>query len=352
MDIFLNKKLPTTAVTRDLGFRLTLKLVLYLKVQSLTEYYGVLSPKPRVAAKRCMLLFRHSSNIEHNVMIKPFLFFTLLFTTANSFAQSDQIVLKDLVWDKTAPAGSVDLNITSNGSRLAGGIMYTPNGKGKHPTLILLHGLPGNQKDFDVAQVVRAHGWNAIYFNYRGSWGSEGKYSFENCVEDVKNVVAYCNKYQDSLRIDTTNIALFGHSLGGFVCLKALEQLPQIKKGFALSAATFYQVLKTIPDEKTGIEAMKDTVKYPNYVALNSTFSEIYLAAYRNKEYYNLATNAKALKGKQIIMLDEHQKNKDLADTIKASGLKFFDYQVWDTDHSFTNKRISLINLVLSFLVK
>ena len=52
MDIFLNKKLPTTAVTRDLGFRLTLKLVLYLKVQSLTEYYGVLSPKPRVAAKR------------------------------------------------------------------------------------------------------------------------------------------------------------------------------------------------------------------------------------------------------------------------------------------------------------
>lgn len=146
-------------------------------------------------------------------MIKPFLFFTLLFTTANSFAQSDQIVLKDLVWDKTAPAGSVDLNITSNGSRLAGGIMYTPNGKGKHPTLILLHGLPGNQKDFDVAQVVRAHGWNAIYFNYRGSWGSEGKYSFENCVEDVKNVVAYCNKYQDSLRIDTTNIALFGHSL-------------------------------------------------------------------------------------------------------------------------------------------
>ena len=56
MDIFLNKKLPTTAVTRDLGFRLTLKLVLYLKVQSLTEYYGVLSPKPRVAAKRCASL--------------------------------------------------------------------------------------------------------------------------------------------------------------------------------------------------------------------------------------------------------------------------------------------------------
>ena len=60
MDIFLNKKLPTTAVTRDLGFRLTLKLVLYLKVQSLTEYYGVLSPKPRVAAKRCTQLAKNT----------------------------------------------------------------------------------------------------------------------------------------------------------------------------------------------------------------------------------------------------------------------------------------------------
>jgi len=285
-------------------------------------------------------------------MTKLFLFFTLLFTTAKSFAQLDQIVLKDLVWDKTAPAGSVDFNITSNGSRLAGGIMYTANGKGKHPTLILLHGLPGNQKDFDVAQVVRAHGWNVIYFNYRGSWGSEGKYSFENCVEDAKNVVAYCNKYQDSLKIDTTNIALFGHSLGGFVCLKVLEQLPQIKKGFALSVATFYQVLKSVPDEKTGIEIMNDTVNYPNYVALNSTFSDIHLAAYRNIEYYNLAADAKYLKGKQFVMLDEHQQNKGLADTIKASGLEFFDYQVWDTDHSFTNKRISLINIVLSFLDK
>ncbi len=282
------------------------------------------------------------------------LLFLLLFVFTGTMvvAQSNQLVLKDLAWDPAAPAGSLDLPIISNGSALAGGMMYTPNGKGKHPTLILLHGFPGNQKDFDVAQVVRAHGWNVIYFNYRGSWGSRGKFSFENCVEDVTNVVAWCNQYQDSLKIDTSNIALFGHSMGGFVCLKVLEQLPQIKKGFALSTAGFYDLLKAVPDEKTGIEIMKDTVQYPNYVALNSSFSEIYLAAYRNLEYYNLAKDAAALKGKQIIMLDEHQNNKALAEIIKTSGPKYFDYRVWDTDHSFTNKRVSLINLLLAFLQK
>lgn len=275
----------------------------------------------------------------------------IMLTTAKGFAQTDQIVLKDLTLDKTEPAGMINLDIISNGSHLAGGIMYTPNGNEKHPTLILLHGFPGNQKDIDIAQVVRAHGWNVIYFNYRGSWGSEGKFSFENCVEDAKNVIDFCNKNQDSLKIDTTKIALFGHSMGAFVCLKVLEQVPEIKKGFALSTATFYQNIKPIPDEKTGIEVIN---KYspPKFTALNSTNVEVFLAAWKNIEYYNLATNAIALQGKQIIMIDEHQENKDIADAIKTSGTKFFDYQVWDTDHSFTNKRASLMNLLLSFLDK
>ena len=49
-----NKPELPTAVTRDLGFWQILKLVLYLKIQSLTENYGVLFPKPRVAANRCI----------------------------------------------------------------------------------------------------------------------------------------------------------------------------------------------------------------------------------------------------------------------------------------------------------
>ena len=49
-------------------------------------------------------------------------------------------------------------------------------------------------------------------------------------------------------------------------------------------------------------------------------------------------------------MLDEHSGNKEIADTIKAMHLAFFDYRVWDTDHGFTNKRGSLINKLISFI--
>src|SRR5215467_7180350 len=121
-----------------------------------------------------------------------FFVFSLL-VSSRVFAQSDTIVLKDIDWDAHSPAGMTELFIPSDNSLLAG-FIYRANGPQKHPTLLLLHGYPGNERNLDLAQIVRAHGWNVIYFDYRGSWGSQGKFSFKNCVDDVVNVVAFCNK--------------------------------------------------------------------------------------------------------------------------------------------------------------
>ncbi len=49
-------------------------------------------------------------------------------------------------------------------------------------------------------------------------------------------------------------------------------------------------------------------------------------------------------------MLDEHTRNKELAERLKKENHAYFDYEVWKTDHPFTNKRISLIKRVLVFL--
>ena len=56
-------------------------------------------------------------------------------------------------------------------------VMYTAAGVGAHPTLLLLHGFPGNEQNLDLAQVARRAGWNVLTFHYRGSWGSPGAFS-------------------------------------------------------------------------------------------------------------------------------------------------------------------------------
>src|SRR5690242_7880809 len=285
-----------------------------------------------------------------NKFSAKFLLFLLLIS-ANTFAQSDSIVLRDISWDKASPAGMTELFIPS-GSSLLAGFIYTANGSQKHPTLLLLHGYPGNERNLDIAQVVRAHGWNAIYFDYRGSWGSQGKFSFKNCVEDVVNVVAFCNKYQDSLKIDTSNIVIFAHSMGGWVCLKAIQQILQIKKAFVLSAWDIPNQYKRVLNEKEMMALANNPDTNSKYFVLNATLKEIFNPVFKNPDYFNLALDGKALAEKEIIMLDESNRNQHIAGALKSTNKSYFDYEVWETDHSFTNKRISLIKKVLTFLDK
>ena len=283
-----------------------------------------------------------------NTTIRILLSFCFLNLVRAASAQPDSIVLRDIKWDKNAPAGMNELFIPSSGATVAG-LIYRANGIQKHPTLIMLHGYPGNERNLDIAQVVRAHGWNVIYFDYRGSWGSGGQFSFANCVQDIVNVVAFCKKYTDSLRVDTSNIVLFGHSMGGWVCLKSLAQLPGIKKGFALSTWDIYGDFK---DVKTEQQMMERARQGGNYFVLNTPLQELFKPVVDHPSFYKIQNDTTALASKQIIMLDEHHGNSELADTLRRSNRNYFNYEVWQTDHPFTNKRISLINKVLAFLDK
>ena len=276
-------------------------------------------------------------------------FAAVLFISITAFAQADSMVLKDITWDKAAPAGSTELFIPSANALLPG-LMYRANGMQKHPTLFVLHGYPGNERNLDIAQVVRAHGWNVIYFNYRGSWGAQGKFTFKNCVEDVVNAVAFCKRYRDSLQVDTANIVLFGHSMGGWVALKAIQQLPMVKKAFVLSAWDIYNQFgrQLTGDELSAFTASPDTPG--KYFVLNGSLKERFQPVIDRDAYFNLEQNIGALKEKQLMMLDEHERNKNIAAAIRNLHPPFFKYEVWQTDHSFTNKRVSLMNLVLSFL--
>ncbi|MDP4252668.1 MAG: alpha/beta fold hydrolase [Bacteroidota bacterium] len=254
----------------------------------------------------------------------------------------------DITWDSTAPAGMKELRIPSTGSLLQG-FIYTPNGKEPHPTLLMLHGFPGNEKNLDLAQAVRKHGWNVVYFDYRGSWGSQGSFSFRHCVEDVSNVVAFCKQHADSLHIDTSRIALFGHSMGGWVCLQALRRLPELTKGFACSTWDLMPGFTKAAREGQLEKVEKDRGQY---FVLNQSGKALVEAVLQDTSYHDLSGHAAALRDKKIFMLDEHDHNRGLADSIRAYNKAGFQYEVWKTDHPFTNKRQALIREVIEFLDK
>ena len=57
-------------------------------------------------------------------------------------------------------------------------------------TVVLLHGLPGNEQNLDLAQAIRRAGWNVLTLHYRGAWGSPGQFSLQHVLEDADAAVA------------------------------------------------------------------------------------------------------------------------------------------------------------------
>src|ERR1700722_9935591 len=145
--------------------------------------------------------------------------FLILGSAGAVLAQSvPPAIFTDPPADREHPAAMTVLHIPSHGV-LINGLIYQPAGAGPYPTLIICHGLPGNEKNLDLAQAVRRAGWNAVTFNYRGSWGSPGVFRFAQNLEDADAVLAYLRDPANAskLGIDTRRIAIAGHSMGGWV---------------------------------------------------------------------------------------------------------------------------------------
>jgi len=132
--------------------------------------------------------------------------------------QLPRAIYTDPPRDSAHPARMEVLHIPSGGVKI-NGVAYLASGAGAHPTFVFFHGLPGNEKNLDIAQAVRRDGWNAITVNYRGSWGSPGEFRFANNLEDADAVLAFLGDSANvrSLGIDMHRLVIAGHSMGGWV---------------------------------------------------------------------------------------------------------------------------------------
>ncbi|HEY0325753.1 MAG TPA: alpha/beta fold hydrolase, partial [Allosphingosinicella sp.] len=98
-------------------------------------------------------------------------------------------------------------------------LMLQAAGPGPHPTLLLLHGLPGNERNLDLAQAARRAGWNVLTFTYRGAWGSEGTFSIQHAVADTEAALGWLRS-EEAARdygVDRGRIVVAGHSMGGYM---------------------------------------------------------------------------------------------------------------------------------------
>lgn len=282
----------------------------------------------------------------------PTLVVLVALSATSTFALAQSVptaIFTDPPADAAHPAKLTVLHIPTHGV-LINGIVYQPSGAGPHPTLVICHGLPGNEKNLDLAQTVRRAGWNAVTFNYRGSWGSPGTFRLAQNLEDADAVLAYLRDPATAARfgIDTRRIAMAGHSMGGWVvALTAAHDHGLI--GAALISAADLGHIGELPRDRL-IALAADGMEALSGVTAENLTDELQAHA----KDFRLENAAAGLSQMPLLALtanDPYTADTDaLVHAIEAKGGHKITAMHVATDHSWSDHRIALESTVLTWL--
>jgi pimeloyl-ACP methyl ester carboxylesterase len=237
------------------------------------------------------------------------------------------------------PSGGVEIN----------GVAYLAGGAGPHPTVILLHGLPGNEKNLDLAQAIRRSGWNVVTFNYRGSWGSPGTFSFRGNLADAKAVLAYVRTPANAakLQVDPKKLVIIGHSMGGWVTAMTAGADPDLAGAVLISAADVGR-LGLAP------QAERLATARENMETLAGVTPESMAREMTTLTDAGFAQAAPGLARKPVLVLTSDDGLAPMADALVADLRKRGDSQVSAiheaTDHGWSGRRVALEAAVISWL--
>jgi uncharacterized protein len=266
------------------------------------------------------------------------------------FAQSvPTAIYTDPPADAVHPAKMTVLHIPTHGV-LINGVIYQPAGTGPHPTLVICHGLPGNEKNVDLAQAVRRAGWNAVVFNYRGSWGSPGAYRFTQNLEDADAVLAYLRDPATSARlgIDPKRIAIAGHSMGGWVAAHTASHDHLLTGAILISAADMGHLGEEPRDHL--VADMADNMEGLSGVTAQSMADE----DQANAKAFRMENATAGLTQTPLLVLtadDGLAPDSDaLVRAIEAKGGHKVTAIHVATDHSWSDHRIALESAIITWL--
>lgn len=252
--------------------------------------------------------------------------------------------------------------IDSAGSQLYG-IVYIAEGAGPHPTVFLLHGFPGNEKMLDLAQVLRRAGFNTVFFGYRGAWGSEGDFSYKNCIEDAVRAVKWIQEPENAkrLRVKADDIIVMGHSMGGFVTMNVAKQLKDVKKYVYFSGWNMGSSITRIL--AGGAEAKANRLKglAASAAPLKGTGPEkLFDEMASMKDTHNLLDYVPDLAGKKFLLVGAKRDTScpmeydhtPLYEALKKAYPGDVDELVVDDDHVYSATRVEVTEGVLKWLGK
>jgi uncharacterized protein len=259
----------------------------------------------------------------------------------------------------STPAAMQQMVLPSHGSNLLG-IFYLAAGAGPHPTAVIFHGFPGFEQNLDIAQTLRAHGWNVLAMHYRGSWGVKGSFSFTHAAEDADTQVQFLldPANTEKYRIDPHRIVVIGHSMGGYMAASAIAHNPQVAAAVLISA---WNISRGFKNRRQPGEAPLTVKEEAEAIGLDNNLAPLAgttgLALAREIQDHRQALNflnlAPAIAPRPVFVITASEglapSDHALAEAITKAGDTRVTERHWNTDHSYSGQRAELAEAILQW---
>ncbi|MFM7275132.1 MAG: alpha/beta hydrolase family protein [Gammaproteobacteria bacterium] len=257
------------------------------------------------------------------------------------------------------PATMGGVQFRSAGANL-NGVLYEAAGPGPHPTLLMLHGFPGNELNADIAQAVRRAGWNALIFHYRGSWGSEGEFGFVHVIEDSQTVFDALReeRFAQEHRIDPAHVSVFGHSMGGFAALHTVARKTEARCVLSIAGANMASIGGSLAEPAVAA-AVAARFRDWGEGYIRGISGEALVAELRaNADGFDTLALAPRLAARPALLVTgladdvtpTATSHDPLVAALRAAGAKDLQEVRLEADHAFNGARVRLAREVVGFL--
>jgi pimeloyl-ACP methyl ester carboxylesterase len=285
------------------------------------------------------------------------LIFGLLLAPAAALAQPATLTISDPPAGQKPAPQMVALQIQSSGQPM-NAVYYLAGGPGPHPTVLLLHGFPGNEQNLDLAQAMRRAGWNVLTFHYRGSWGSGGSFSFTHVLEDANAALGFLRNPEaaKTFNADRERIVVVGHSMGGLAAAHLARRNPALTGVGLIDAANMGKAaagLKLLPGAARAPIANRIFGDLGPLAGTSPTALADELADHNaDFDYLPWAPEIARVPSLVIGATGQEGRAKEgaaLAEAMRKAGGKVTAVEM-AADHSFSDHRVALPAAVLDWL--
>jgi len=273
------------------------------------------------------------------------------------------LILTGISLQLVSQVNPLSIDLRSNGVKLDAKF-FPVNKSEKVPTVILLHGFPGNQTNpLGLAEKLNSVGLNILVFNYQGSYLSEGNFSFDNCIENVGTAFNFLTEpiHQKRFNIDTSRIVACGYSFGGTIAIESGMYNDKIRNIISIGNDDHSVSLKKAADDATYRKGYAQCIarsfgtEGPFRGDLKAQM-ELYL---QNIDRYDLVKNAEKLKTKKVLFIvGWHDKTSFLEvntlplyrklQQLNASNISIKGYE---SDHRFNNVIDDITNAMTDWII-